>query len=135
MEYKKLFAILGTVVGIIVLPVFLISGPMMGCYQSKIDENPNSESSKDWQFTLAKWCGSTGRQELAVDMYKKYIDRYKKDEKRPEAMFRRATCLRECERITEAKDQWRELVKAYPKDQFGIDADDLLRKQFNDYKR
>ncbi len=135
MEYKKLFIILGVCVSLVVLPTILLSTPMMGCYQGKIDENPNSDSSRDWQFKLAKTCANTLRPDLAADMYERYIDRYKKDEKRAEAMWRRAQCLVEAEKVEEGKEQYRVLILEYPKDAYALQADDLLKLRFNDYKR
>ncbi len=135
MEYKKLFGILGAVLVIAITPIVLLSSCMMNCYQRKIDEDPNTDSSRDWQFKLAKTCGYTLRPELAAEMYGKFIDRYKKEERRPEAMWRRAQCLFESEKREESKDQYRILIYEYPKHDYSGQADDLLRKQFNDYKR
>jgi len=89
---------------------------MMGCYQRKIDQNPQTESSKDWQFRLGKICASTMRYELAADMFGKFIERYEKDPRRPEAMWRRAEAFRDADHSLEAREAYRVLAIQYPED-------------------
>jgi len=132
---KKVFALAGTFIFIVVSPFIFLSGGMMGCYQRKIDQSPQTQSSKDWQFRLGKICASTMRPALAADMFGKFIDRYEKDPRRPEAMWRRAECYRDLENTTEAKEAYRRLAVSYPEDPYGQKADQFLQTYYKDYIR
>src|ERR1043166_10087164 len=81
--WKKLLLILGIFMGIILLPVFLLSSMMMQYYQTKIDKDPDTNFHKWLQMATADACYKTMRPELAAEYYRKFRDRYLTDERRP----------------------------------------------------
>jgi TolA-binding protein len=66
-------------------------------------------------------------------MYRKFIDRYKKDERRPDVMWRRAMCLKDLEKHNEAREQLKELIKGYPQTPLAKDARETLQLYYRDF--
>jgi tetratricopeptide (TPR) repeat protein len=112
--WKKLLVICGIFVGLIVLPVWLCSNPMMESYQKRIDRNPNTNFSKWLQMASADVCYKTMRPEMAVDYYRRFYERYKEDPRRPKALLYYAKSLDECNRNADAIKAFEEYIRLYP---------------------
>src|SRR5262245_66365403 len=97
MELKKVVLYILLPATLIFGPFFALSSTAMGCYQSSIDKNPNSESAKNWQIRLADICMRTLRPELAGEMYGKFCDRYPDDPRRAEIMWAQHLAYEEAE--------------------------------------
>jgi len=99
---------------LIVAPVFLLSSPMMDYYQRRIDQDPESESSRQLQLTSADWCSRTWRPEMAATGYRRFYERYSRDLRREYALLRYAQSLEECGRTADAKDTYEKYLIEYP---------------------
>ena len=99
---------------VIVLPVVLLSTPMMDRYQRRIDRNPDADSSKWLQLTSADWCARTWRPEMAATGYRRFYERYTRDVLREYALLRYAQTLEDCGRTADAKDIYEKYLAEYP---------------------
>jgi hypothetical protein len=114
LKRKLLVAALIALPILILLPTFLLSTPMMDCYQGIIDRDPNSERSKWLQMTSADWCSRTWRPELAATGYRRYYERYTNDIRRSYALLRYAQSLEDAGRSADARDVYRKYLTEYP---------------------
>ena len=114
MNRKLLVAVLIALPILIVAPVFLLSSPMMDYYQRRIDQDPESESSRSLQLTSADWCSRTWRPEMAATGYRRFYERYTRDLRREYALLRYAQSLEECGRTADAKDTYEKYLIEYP---------------------
>ena len=99
---------------LVLLPVFLLSSPMLDVYQRRIDRDPASESSRSLQLTTADLCFSTWRYERAATGYRLFYERYKGDERRAYSLLRYAQSLDEAGRTGDAIDTYRKYLLEYP---------------------
>jgi hypothetical protein len=99
---------------LVLIPVFLLSTPMMDWYQKRIDRNPDAESSRWLQMTSADWLSRTGRPEMAATGYRLFYERYTRDIRRSDALLRYAQSLEDCGRNADAIDQYRKYLIEYP---------------------
>lgn len=133
MEFRKLFIVLGIIAILLASPFIFLSDGMMGWYQSRIDANPDSASAKDWQLRLAGICAKTGRPELAAEMYRKFVDRYEEDERRPETFIKLADCLDKAGERRAAIEALTTLYQEYPDTTWAEEANETLTLQFKHY--
>jgi tetratricopeptide (TPR) repeat protein len=112
--WKKLLLVLGSFIGLIVVPVFLCSSSMMERYQEKIDKEPNTKFHKWLGLATADVCYQTLRPEMAADYYRKFRDTYKDDERRPYACLRYARSLEDCSRNADAIAEYQRYIEEYP---------------------
>ena len=115
-SWKKTLIMLGILVGIIVLPFFLVSNTMMDWYHNKIDAEPESDTSKWLALQSADMCYRTFRPERAVDYYRKYVELYPEDPDRKYAILRYALALEECSRRADAIKVYKKAIEEYPDD-------------------
>jgi hypothetical protein len=112
---RKILVVLLILLPILILvPAILLSTPMMDRYQRRIDRDPNSDSSKRLQLTVADWCARTWRPEMAATGYRRYYERYKSDIRRAYALLRYAQTLEDCGRTADAKDIYEKYLAEYP---------------------
>jgi hypothetical protein len=139
MDYsrRKIIAIIVTVLVVVFGPFIALGNGMMRYYQKKIDAAPEGDTPREWQLRLAKICDWTWRPLLANEMYRKFIDHYPKDPRRPDVMWRRANNFKEAGRDynEQARDAFRELCTTYPDTTEGKTADRLLCDYYKDYER
>ena len=135
MEMKKVLLYVLLPATIIFGPFFALGDGAMGCYQSQIDKNPNSESSKNWQLRLAAISQRTLRYELAAGMYGKFADRYKDDERRPEALWMKAKNHEYAAQKKDAIDTLVKLANEHRNHPRGKDADARLNKEYQYFAR
>lgn len=114
LKRKILIALLVAAPILIVVPVVLLSTPMMDRYQRRVDREPHAESSKWLQLTSADWCARTWRPEMAATGYRRFYERYTHDVRRAYALLRYAQTLEECGRTADAKDIYEKYVAEYP---------------------
>src|SRR5262245_52047522 len=97
--WKKTVAGVGVALTLLVgLSFFLVSNPMMDYYQRRIDRSPDDDSSRWLQIASADVCYATWRPERAADFYRRFLDRYREDLRRPYAFLRFALSMEECGR-------------------------------------
>lgn len=99
---------------LVVVPVVLLSSPMMDYYQKRIDRNPESGFSRWLQMASADWCSRTWRPEMAATGYRRYYERYTRDVLRAHALLRYAQSLEDAGRTADAKDIYRKYLIEYP---------------------
>jgi hypothetical protein len=110
---KLLIGAIVTLTVLILVPVVLLSSPMMDAYQRRIDRNPDSEHSKWLQMTSADWCSRTWRPEMAATGYRRYYERYKHDVRRSYALLRYAQSLEDAGRTADAIDIYKKYLIEY----------------------
>jgi tetratricopeptide (TPR) repeat protein len=103
--------------------VFLLSTPMIEVYQRRIDRDPDSDSSRWLQMISADACFRTWRYELAATGYRRFYERYTRDERRAAALLRYAQSLEEAERNADAKDIYEKYIAEYPELEGKADAE------------
>jgi hypothetical protein len=86
----------------------------MDYYQRRIDQDPESESSRWLQMTSADWCSRTWRPEMAATGYRRFYERYTRDIRRAHALLRYAQCLEDAGRTADAMDIYTKYVREYP---------------------
>jgi tetratricopeptide (TPR) repeat protein len=112
--WKKILAIVGCLLLLIVLPILLMSNGAMGWYQRRIDANPGSGFNRWLQLASADVCFRTMRPEMAVDRYRSFMRLYPRDEERPHALFRLARALEESNRNADAIKTYEQFIAEYP---------------------
>ena len=100
-----------TLLGLV--PVFLLSTPMMTWYQRRIDRDPDTERSKWLQLASADWCSRTWRPEMAATGYRRFYERYRQDVRRPLALLRYAQSLEDAGRTADAVDVYKKYLLEY----------------------
>ena len=98
---------------LVLLSAFLVSSPMMGWYQKRIDGNPQTDLHQDLQMLTADLCLATWRPELAAPRYRLYYERYK-DLRRAHALLCYAQSLEDAGRNADAIDIYRKYLAEYP---------------------
>jgi tetratricopeptide (TPR) repeat protein len=112
---RKILLIAAVAVPVLVLlPVFLLSTPMMEYYQRRIDRDPDTESSRSLQLATADWCSRTWRPELAATGYRRFYERHIRDVRRSHALLRYAQSLEDSGRNADAIDTYRKYLAEYP---------------------
>jgi tetratricopeptide (TPR) repeat protein len=111
---KKIIITTSIFVGLIVLPFILCSNGMMDYYQKRIDRDPNTGFSKWLQIKSADVCYTTMRPERAVDYYRRFLERYPTDERRPHAKLRLGLSLEGAGRNADAIRVFEEYMTEYP---------------------
>ncbi|HXG62129.1 MAG TPA: tetratricopeptide repeat protein [Planctomycetota bacterium] len=112
--WKKTLGVCIAFVLLVVLPIFLLSNPMMDAYQRKIDRNPNSDFSRWLQLATADACYRTMRAERAADYYRRFLERYREDPRRPYALLRYGMSLEEAGRNADAIAAYEQFLTEYP---------------------
>jgi len=135
MELKKVILYIVLPATIIFGPFIALSSPSMGCYQAQIDKNPNSQSAKDWQLTLADICLKTMRPEMAAEMYGKYVDRHPQDPKRAEALWLKAYAHEKAEDKHSTIKTLVKLFNEHGDTEWARKADEKLNKQYQYFSR
>lgn len=124
MTWKKTLAIVAAFLIAFILPIFLLSNPMMGYYQGRIDKDPNSDFNKWLQLTVSGICYKTMRPEIALEGYEKYINRFpKEDEDYPFVLLRYAKSLEDAKRYDEAIDNYELLRATFPDHEYAEEAE------------
>ena len=121
--WKKILITMGVFVGIIVLPIYLCSNGMMDYYQVRIDRDPNTNFSRWLQIKSADTCYNTMRPERSVEYYRRFLERYPTDERRPHAKFRLALSLEGAGRNADAIRAFEEFATEYPSHPDRAEAD------------
>lgn len=98
---------------LVLVPVFLLSTPMMTWYQRRIDRDPDTERSKWLQLASADWCSRTWRPEMAATGYRRFYERYRQDVRRPMALLRYAQSLEDAGRTADAVDVYKKYLLEY----------------------
>lgn len=114
LKRKLLLSAALAVPSLILLSAFLISSPVLGWVQSRIDRNPSSDFSRDLQMTTADLCLMTWRPEEAAPRYRLYYERYTKDLRRAHALLRYAISLEDAGRTADALDIYAKYLAEYP---------------------
>ena len=112
--WKKIALLCGIVIGIIVLPLFLFSNPMVNYYARRVDENPDSGLNKWLLMASADICYKTMRPELSAEFYYKFMEKYPDDPRRPQLFMRYANSLEDANRNKEADAMYMRYVEEYP---------------------
>lgn len=112
--WKKMLGVVLGVVTLIVGPIFMVSTPMMDYYQRRIDKNPQTPFSKWLQIKTADICSSTERPEKAAEYYRRFLERYREDERRPYALMKYAVSLEEANRNADAIAVYQQYIDEYP---------------------
>jgi hypothetical protein len=99
---------------LVLVPVFLLSTPMMDFYQRRVDRNPDAESSRWLQLTAADWCSRTWRPEMAATGYRRFYERHTRDVRRSYALLRYAQSLEDSGRNADAIDIYQKYLAEYP---------------------
>lgn len=135
MSAKKilLFFVLPAV--LIFAPLILLSSPSMGCYQSWIDDKPDTDTAKTWQLRLADINLATLRPELAAEMYGKFAERFPKDERRPEVLWMKAMAHEKADQQHEAIQTLLTLAREHKAHARGREADGRLNRQYKYFTR
>ena len=131
MEGKKMWVLIGILGLILVSPIIAFNNASMGCYQRRIDQYPDSQSSKDWQWRMGTIYYNSLRTEKAGESYERFYKKWPDEPRRPAAIKRHAEILEELQLKREAIEVWKILAREYPEDNLGKLA--LARLQ-NDYK-
>lgn len=124
--WKKIGITMGIFIGVIVLPFYLCSNGMMDSYQRRIDRDPNTNFSKWLQIKSADVCYSSMRPERAVDYYRRFLERYPTDERRPHAKLRYGLALEGAGRNADALRVFEEYLKEYPDREDRKDAEQSI---------
>lgn len=113
-SWKKTLGACVAFILLVVLPIFLVSNPMMDDYQRRIDRNPNSDFSRWLQFASANVCYRTLRPERAAEYYRRFLERYREDPRRPLALLRYGQSLEEAGRNSDAIAVYEQFLTEYP---------------------
>ena len=131
MEGKRMYVFIGLLGFILLSPLIAFNNASMGCYQRRIDQYPDSQSSKDWQWRLGTIYYNSLRTEKAADSYERFYKKWPDERRRPMAIQRHAEILEELNLKREAIEIWKLLAREYPDDNLGKLA---LAKLQNEYK-
>lgn len=133
--WKKTLAAVGVAAGTLgVASFFLVSNPMMDCYQRRIDRNPDGAFSRWLQIASADVCYATWRPERAAEYYRRFLDRYRQDLRRPYALLRYGRSMEESGRNADAIVVYEQILLQYPdrpekeEAQVGIDRIKYVKK-------
>lgn len=113
-SWKKILLLGGALLGIIVLPLFLFSNPMVDYYARRADENPGSGLNKWLLMASADVCYKTMRPEKSADFYYKFMEKYPEDPRRPQVFLRYAMSLEDANRRKEAEAMYLRYIEEYP---------------------
>jgi hypothetical protein len=111
---KLLLAAAIALTSLVLLTAFLLSSPVLGWVQKRIDHDPSSGLSRDLQMTTADLCLATWRPEEAATRYRLYYERYTKDLRRAHALLRYAIALEDAGRSADACDIYKKFLREYP---------------------
>jgi len=112
--WKKTLAVCVVFLVLAVLPLFLLSNPMMDYYQRRIDRDPDRPSSCWLQLKTADVCSATMRPERAAEYYRRFLMRYRQDVRRPYALLRYGMSLEEAGRNADAIIVYEQILIEYP---------------------
>jgi TolA-binding protein len=126
-----MWVLIGLLGFILVSPIIAFNNASMGCYQRRIDQYPESQSSKDWQWRMGTIYYNTLRTEKAGDSYERFYKKWPDEPRRPKAMEQHAVILEELQMKAEAIEIWKMLAREYPDHNLGKLA---LAKLNNEYK-
>ncbi|HLY09264.1 MAG TPA: tetratricopeptide repeat protein [Planctomycetota bacterium] len=114
LKRKLLVSAAIAVPSLVLLAAFLLSSPMMGWYQKRIDRDPATVFSRDLEMWTADLCLMTWRPEEAAPRYRLYYERYTKDFRRAHALLRYGLSLEEAGRSADAIDIYEKYLAEYP---------------------
>ncbi len=112
--WRKMAAIALIVMGIIIIPIFLISNPMLDWYVARVNKNPNSGFSKWLLMNSAGTCYKTLRPERSAEMYFRYMELYPDDPERPFVLMRYAMSLEDSNQNANAIAAYQQFMNEYP---------------------
>jgi tetratricopeptide (TPR) repeat protein len=112
--WKKVLLVSILFLAFVVLPIGLLSTGMMEHYQERIDRNPDTDFNKWLQMATADACSKTMRPEMAADYYRRFWERYPKDERRPVAYLHYAVALADSGRNADAIAAFQKYMDDYP---------------------
>jgi hypothetical protein len=114
LKRKLLLSAAIAVPSLLLLAAFLVSTPVLGWLQKRIDRDPSSDFSRDLQMTTADICLATWRPEEAAPRYRLYYERYTRDLRRAHALFRYALSLEDAGRNADALEIYAKYLAEYP---------------------
>lgn len=113
-SWKKILLLCGVVIGIIVLPLFLFSNPMVDYYARRAEADPESGLNKWLLMASADICYKTSRPEKSAEFYYKFMEKYPADPRRPRVFMRYAQSLEDANRNKEAEAMYLRYMEEYP---------------------